>query len=350
MNYFKRKPFGRAFDEDGAPVKLGLASIKSPKAPATPDPAAVSNAQTQSNIQTAAYNNAIEHGNTTTPLGSQTFTSRIDPTTGATVYDQTVSLSPEQQQLYDQQMQQDLALGNTAQKMLGSVDQAYAQPLDTSGMPELKGSLDTSGLPALYGADDLMGARQEVSDALYQAQAQYLDPQYSAREAALNTDLANKGVVEGSEAWRLARDQYARERQADYANARLAAIAGSGTEMSRLADIAQGNRSQMFGEGVTSGNFQNTARQQALSEALTKRALPLNEFNALRTASQVNLPQFQNPNNANAANTDVAGNVWNASNMDLQKWQTAADAQAQQIANFQKGLFGLGSSFIGSKS
>ncbi len=329
--------------------------MKSPKAPAAPDPNVVSAAQTTSNIDTAAYNNALEHGNTTSPLGSQTFTGRVDPTTGATVYDQSITLSPEQQQLYDQQNQQDLALGNTAQRMLGSVDSAYSTPFSTEGMPALRDApaqgqfgtnagqtdqIDMSNLPELFGSNDLLGARQQVQDALYNQHARYLDPQYQQRENQMNIDLANKGVVEGTEAWRNARDQYQREREAEYGQARNSAITAGGSEMGLLSGIASQNRGQLYDErynnasfgnqaratnadfanqGIGANNaaamqqaqFGNDARNQALSEAMMKRAMPLNEFNALRNSSQVEMPQFADQQDAQVQPTDTAGNVWN---------------------------------------
>jgi hypothetical protein len=280
--------------------------VKSPKAPKTPDPREVSAAQTQSNRDTAAYDNAISHGNTTTPFGSQTFTSRVDPTTGATVYDQNVSLSPDQQQLYDQQQQQNLALGQTSNRMLGQVDQAYGQPFN----PELS---------QLQGAEDLEGSRQAVSDALYKRQAAYLDPQYQQADTSMRTRLANQGITEGSEAWKNSIDEFNRGKSFDYGQARESSIAGGLSEMKGLSDISSRNRNQQ------------------LSEALARRALPLNEFNALRAGSQVDVPQFQNPGNANVQPTDVAGNTWNSYNGNLQAWQ----ARAGQAGATNNGLMSL---------
>lgn len=290
--------------------------MKTPKAPTPPDPNVQAAAQTQYEKDTATYNNAITHGNTYTPLGNSIYTGRVDPVTGATVYDQTVTLDPAQQQLMDIQNQQELALGQTGNKMLGQIDSTLGTPLDTSGLPGLmgavnfqqlqglgnvggpgiqgsvnlsdlgldagqvgtfansgpgiQGQLDTSGLPQLYGANDLMGARNEVSDALYRQQAAYLDPQYQQREAQLQAELANKGISLGSEAYNNLTGNLARDRSFDYSRARDSAIAGSGSELSRLAQIAQGNRGQMFGERQASGQFQNNADAQAFAQDMAR--------------------------------------------------------------------------------
>jgi len=347
--------------------------MKAPKLPPTPDPYVVSDAQTQSNRDTAAYNNAITHGNTTTPYGSQTYTARIDPVTGATVYDQTVSVDQSVQDTINAQNQQDLALANTGTKMLGQVDQQMGTPLDTSGLPKVMGapetrsyqqSLDLSKLPELFGANDLLGARQQVQDALYKQQASYLDPQFQQQDQQLRSEIANKGISEGSEAWKNLMDNFNRSKDQSYATARNSAIAGGGDEMSRLAGIALGNRGQMYNEAQGAGdfynqavgadnstafqrgNFNNNAASQALAQALAIRSQPLNELNALRSASQVNVPQFSNAQNAQAANTDVAGNVWNAYNANSQAAQLRAGAQN----GLMNGLFGLGSAALGNTS
>lgn len=269
------------------------------KGGSTPDPVATANAQTQTNQQTAAYNNAMTHGNTTTPLGSETYTARIDPTTGATVYDSNITLTPDQQQLLDQQNQQDLALGNTAQQMLGTVNSTYATPMDTSDLPQL------------YGADDLLGARTQTQDALYQKQTAYLDPEYEARAKALEAKLANQGVALGSEAWKNAQDDYSRDKAFNYDQARSSAIAAGGDEMALLSGISSSNRNQL------------------LSEALTKRNQPLNEFNALRTASQVQMPQFNGTAGTSQTQpSNISDSIWSAYNAN----------QAESASNTQAGV------------
>ena len=92
-----------------------------------------------------------------------------------------MKLAPDAQALYDQQMAQSRQLGNTAQNMMGRVDASMATPLDTSKAPKL------------FGADDLLGARQQTQDALYNRQAAYLDPQWQQREEQFRTRMANSG-------------------------------------------------------------------------------------------------------------------------------------------------------------
>jgi len=283
--------------------------------PRVPDPYQVAGAQTAVNQQTAAYNNAQSHGNTTTPLGSQTYTSRIDPVTGATVYDSNVSLTPEQQQLLTLQNQQDLSLGQTSSGLLGNINSTYSTPMDYSG------------LPGLYGANDLLGARTQTQDALYGKQTSYLDPQFAARARALDTQLANQGIALGSEAWKNAQDDLSRDRAFNYDQARTSAIAGGASEMNTLSGIASKNRAQ------------------ALSEALTKRNQPLNEFNALRDTTKINMPTFDGASGgANSSTTpaNLTGSVYDAYNA------TAGNAAANQQALM--GLLGTGVEAAGGLS
>lgn len=284
------------------------------KAPAVPDPNVVSAAQTKSNTDTAAYQNAINHSNVTTPFGSQTFTPRVDPTTGATMYDQNISVSPEVQQLIDQQGKNDLALGQTSANMLGTINDTYSKPMDTSGLPKL------------LGADDLQAQRQAASDALYQRQTAYLDPQFEARQKAQDAKLANQGITLGSEAYKNAQDDESRAREFSYGQARDSAIAGGLNETTQLANLSSSQRAQM------------------LSEAFAKRSQPINEFSALQSNSQVNVPQFQNPNAAQVAPTDVSGNIWNSLNGQLGIYNSKTGSSNSLLS----GLMGLGGNLAGA--
>ncbi len=285
---------------------------KGGKAPKAPDPNVVSQAQTQSNQDTAAFNAALNRTNTYTPMGSSEFTVTGTDPSGAPIYRQDVTLAPDAQALYEQQMQQSRELGNVAQGMMSRVGENYAQPMDLSSAPKL------------YGADDLLAARQQAQDALYSRQAAYLDPQWQNREGALASQLANKGIVEGSEAWRNERDQFSRERSFDYDRAREAAIGGGAAETQMLADIS------------------GRQRGQTMQELYAQRAQPLNEFNALRSSSQVDMPQFEGAAGVNMGQTDVSGNMWNAYDANMARY----NAQQAGQNNIMSGLFGLGSAAI----
>lgn len=375
---------------------------KSSRAPAPPDPYATSQAQTQSNRDTAAYNAAIDRVNTYTPLGSQEFTQTgTDPTTGAPIYRNDIKLTPDQQALFDQQTQQNLRLGNIADNMMGQVGASYGGPVNTSGLPQLRDapqvrgysdslnvrgpqlrdSIDTTGLPTLYGSGDLETMRGNAESALYDRNTAYLDRQSARDESALRSRLANQGVVEGSEAYKNAMDDLNQSKEMAYRQARNESIAGAGAEASRLFGLSSAARGQLFGENSTTAGFQNDARGQAMAEALARgsfanqstaagnqdalaaagfgnsarsqglqetlalRNQPLNEFNSLRSASPVSMPQFSAPGSVSAAPTDVAGNIWNAYNGQV----NSANARTTSNNAFMSGLFGLGAAALSDR-
>lgn len=373
--------------------------MRSPSPPPPPDPYQVANAQTQQNQDAALYNAQLNRFNTYTPLGSQEFSvTGTDPTTGAPQYRQDINLTPEMQQLLSQQNQQDLALGNVAQGMLGTVGNAYAGRMDTSGLPGLRGNLNVQG-PGLQGQvnsqglpggqtvnthglpdipTDVGALRQNAQDALYRLNTGYLDPQMQRGEESLRTRLANQGVVEGSEAYRNAFDDFNRSKETAYRMARDQSIAGGGEEAERMfgigssargqlfgerlagTDQANSLRGQMFGERLAGGQFTNDARSQALAEALAGTSVansaraqgmdelfalrnqPLNEFNALRSASQVQMPSFQGAAQVGTNPADLAGNIYNSYGGEMDIYNSR---MASRNALLQ-GLFGLGSSAI----
>lgn len=310
--------------------------------PTAPDPYALTAAQTRINQQNANFNGAANSGSVSTPIGSSQFTSRVDPATGATIWDQNISLAPDQQALLTQQNAQDLSLGSTGTALAGQVGDAFKNPLDMSKLPALQTGISADGLPQLFGADDLLGARNQVQDALYQRQTSYLDPQYQQREGQFQQRAASQGLVEGSEAWRQARDQFMRERAFDYDRARTSAITGGMDEMQGLSGIARGNRSDLFGERTTQGNFGNNARTQALSEALTARMQPLKEYNAVRDATKVTLPQFNGKAPVSAQAADLSSNV----NTNFQNQVDLYNAQQTSQNAQREGLVGLGGNLL----
>lgn len=346
--------------------------MSKPKPPPAPDPYATADAQSQANRGAAEYNAALNRVDTYTPFGNQTYnvTGR-DPSSGAPIYEQRIDLAPEQQRLLDQELSGQYQLGQTAGGMLNRVGDSYGQPMDTSGLPSLQAgfqygnpqmSLETGNLPGIPGQGDLAGFRQQSQDALYDRNTAYLDPQFQRGEESLRTRLANQGVTEGSEAYSNAMDDFNRNREMSYRQARNESIAGGGEEAERMFGIGSATRGQLYGEALGSGTFTNQAvgqsadmnarnssmvnqaRAQGLQEDVALRNQPLNEYNALMSGSQVSMPNFQPMAQSSANPGDVQGNVWNShgANMD------AYNARMQSRNALLQGLFGLGGSLGGA--
>lgn len=324
---------------------------KDSKSPDPPDPWITAAAQTAMNQNTAAFNTALNRNNTYTPLGSQTWTQTgTDPVTGAPTYEMRVALDPQQQALLDQQTQQSLDVGQLGNQLVGQARDAYGRPINTSGLSQLQGNagltrdLNTSGLPGLPGSGDLEGFRQQQTDALYDRNTAYLDRQFTRDEDSLRTRLANQGVVEGSEAYRNAMDDFGRGREMAYRQARNESIAGGGAEAERMFGIGSQARGQMYGEALNSANFgnqaamseaelSNAAREQGMSEMFALRNQPINELNAVRGMSQAQMPQFGASGGGFGANAaDISGAIQNQyqGQLDQANANNAAKNQERQ--------------------
>jgi len=249
------------------------------KAPKAPDPYATSAAQTQSNQQTAAYNAALNRVSQYTPYGNLVYSQTGVDGSGAPNYRADVSLTPATQHQLDTQQAQDSAIADLGLGLTGQIGDQINQP-----MP------------------DTAESARAASDAYYNKQKAYLDPQWATTQDNTDSKLANQGIIQGSEAWNRAQDALGRQKTFAYDQAQNGAV-------------LQGQNAQAA----------------ALANAITQRNLPVNQLNALRSATQIQNPTFTNTPTSNSANTDVSGNIWNSYN-----------AQVANSNNFMNGLFGLG--------
>lgn len=266
-----------------------------PDAPQTPDPNAVSQGQYKSNVNTAIANSVMGNADVYGPMGSSTFTQTgSQKINGVNVpkYRQDVSLSPELQSLYDTYVGNQQSIGNIAGTQLGNVADTLGQPLNFD---------NASAMPT---AD-----RSYYESALMDR----LNPQLDRDRAALDTRLANQGIMPGSEAYREAIALSDRGRN----DARQQAVLGAGT----YAD-------QEFNRGLS-------ARQQGIHEQMALRQTPINEINSLMNGSQATLPQFSGFQGGQVSPVDYSGNVWNAYNGQQQ-------AYGQEMNQYNAMLGGIG--------
>lgn len=280
-----------------------------PKAPAAPDPKVAANAQGAANLETAIGQGWLNALNQYGPQGSVTYnqvgTHRVGDK-DVPQFSQTTTLSPEQQRLYDMlNTLQGRAL-DIGGGVLGNVGNAVSQPFNLEGLPNAPGSGD-------FTAD---------RDAVVQTLIERNRPQMEQQRAKLETQLANQGIMPGSDAFKKRMDDLGRQEN-DF---RLSAINAGGTEQNRL-----------FGLGTQ-------ARQQAISERSLQRSQPINEYaTLLGLGGQVQAPQasFQPPQ---LANTDVMGPMNAQYQGQLANW----NAQNQSRNSTMGGLFGLGGSIAGA--
>ena len=182
---------------------------KGGKAPKAPDPNVVSAAQTQSNQDTAAYNAALNRVSTYTPQGSSVFSTTGTDPTGAPIYRQDVTLTPDAQALYDQQQAQSRQLGNIAGRHDGPRRFVDGRPRSTRRR-----------LRIVRGRGFARRTAADAGRALQPAGSISRPAVAAARAGSSARRMANQGIVEGSEAWRNALDDQNRARSFDYSQAR----------------------------------------------------------------------------------------------------------------------------------
>ena len=185
----------------------------------------------------------------------------------------TTSLSPTQQRQFDQNNQINEQLGGVAQQGLGYVKDALNKPLQGAN-------------PLSTSAGDPQLLQQNVQNALYKNSTQYLDPQFSQSDKALESKLANQGITQGSEAYNAAMLNQGNARQQAYESARNSATAQG-------VGAAQG----MFGQNLQNSQLQNATSAQDFAQRQALQQNPINMLNAVRTGQQMNtatLPTQQN--------------------------------------------------------
>ena len=228
-------------------------------------------------------------------------------------WSQTTTLSPQMQALFDQGMQLEQGLFGTQNAALGRVNETLGQGFDTSSLPAM-GSVYDPNL-ATNNAQELLMRR--------------LAPEMDRNSEALRAQLANQGITQGSQAYANAMDQMNRQRN-DLST--QAALQGIGLGMQQ--------QGMMFDQ---SGRLRNNA----LAEQAYLRSLPMNEFNALRTGTQVGMPQFPGfSQQATTGGPDLLGAAQGTYNAQL----GAANAQNAASSNMMGGLFGIGGSLLGAPS
>jgi hypothetical protein len=249
-------------------------------APPPPDPAKVAREQTQSNKETAITNAYLNRVDQTSPFGTSTYQVTGTNPDGTPKFSQSTQFSAPVQGLFDNYMGMTKGMGDIGQQQLAGLRDQYSQPFDLS---------------------------TETENRVAALRSARLEPELARQDDALRTRLTNQGFREGTEGWDRA--------------------------LERQGRMATDSRNQLWLD----------ARQQGANEALIQRQLPLNEFNAMRTGSQVGMPQFTGVPTSQMANTDVAG----ITQAGYQNQMAAYNAQNQQNNAFMGGLFGLGSSLIG---
>lgn len=313
----------------------------------------------------------------------------LDRTTSVLAKDPTTGLPPAATAAGSQAYAQGQFTDNAA-----DIARSQALAAQTTGLS----SAQTSRLQSLYGTDfnyDNVkaaepianeAARKSIEDSLYANATSRLDPQYQQNQNDLDARLATQGITQGSDAWKRENSNMSMARNDAYANARNSAVTNSTDQMQKLFAMGLAARQQGVGEAntirqtpttealaastlnsganaVNQANYgvetgQNTAasniaaqdfnmdaavRANANSEQAAQRQQVLNELNALRTGSQVQMPTFQgNTGGASVGVAPIAQTMANDYNGQL----AAYNAQLGSQNSMMGGLATLGAAGI----
>lgn len=263
---------------------------KSSGTPPAPNPTATAGGQQGYEQGTAAFNTALNRYNVNSPFGSLSWQqSGTDPKTGAPIYSQNISLSPDAQQALTNSQKTQAGLSGLQGQALGGV----ANVLNSN-------PFSASNLPA-----SMVNAGQTGQDALMERFQPMMDLQSKQFEA----DMANRGIAQGSDAYNAAKQSL---------------------------DFQQNDlRSQAALNGINVGN---QAQNQAMAVKSWEANSPLNYLNSLMAGSQVQTPQFQGTPSVMAN----APNYQSAVNSGYQGQLNSYNAQTGANNSMMSGLFGLG--------
>lgn len=219
-------------------------SKSTPTVPTPADPTTVANAQTRSNIGTAAAQEAANNINQVGPNGSTTYSQTgtyTDPTTGATLptYTQTTTLDPLSQAILTGTKQVGASLVPTAQTLAGQAATSATTPLDVNQTANNR--IIAAGPQAI---------NQDATNTIYAGENALLQPTFDQQQTDLQDQLSRAGISVGNPAYSNAQTQLGTQQN----QARIAAL-GNATGQG----ITSANN--MFGMALQ-GQNQNLAQQQ----------------------------------------------------------------------------------------
>lgn len=258
----------------------------------SPDYRGAAVAQGAANKEAALQTAAISNPEISNPFGSQSVGYSFRPDIQAFVPSITQSLTPVGQQRFDQEQRINTGLGDLAETGLGFVENTLGTPFDQSQLPERT-----------------VNAGQTGQDAILSR----LEPQIKSDREALRTQLLNQGLQQGHEAYDSA--------------------------FSELGERENDLRIQAGLHGIGLGD---QARSKAIQEEEFFRTEPLNILNAVRSASPVQVPQFQNYSGANVGASPLFGAAQSQGQFDLGNFGIQTGARN----NLLGGLFGLGAGYM----
>lgn len=285
-------------------------------------------AQGAANNETARLNAKLNRYNVYGPGGSTTWNNEGD------TWSQTQTLEPSQQRQFDATNAIGESVLGTAQGYAGALPQGQ---FSYDGAPEYQSSIDRSGLADV--PTDIGAYQSKAEQAAYDRTMGMLNPQFEQQQENLTQQLANQGIMQGSEAYTRAMDDYNRNKNNAMLRASQDAIMTGDALAGSMFNRGLTSRQQGLSERTTDLNLNNAARSNYANEQLTSRNQQLNELAALLQGS----PALQMPSGSggamvNAQAPDVQGAMAMANQNALSQYQASQANQGALLG----GLSNLG--------
>lgn len=335
-------------------------------APATPDYLGATQLQGELSKEALNMQNYANRPVINTPFGSQSWGTELvtDPATGqpVTQWTQNTTLAPGLQDALNYQVSTQLGRNQLASGFMENVANAYGQPFDYAGLPQMAqlngpsqlntGLTDyTPGLSTQFN----FGSPLPQFDSSYRDQIANdfmtkMQPVYDYQQRQLESKLSNQGFRQGTEGYNRALNELNQRQSAE----RFNALNQAGSEAQRLYNMQMGTAQAGYQQNLGAAQFQNQAlgqaagldqarlaaqnqalgqqqslnqqfanyqnqlRQQAIAEEAQRRGMSLNEMNALLSGQQVSMPNMPSFNQAGLSQTpDILGATQAQYNADL---------------------------------
>jgi hypothetical protein len=341
--------------------------------PPPPDYSAMAEKTAQSSQDAQTRADWTNRPDQVTPWGTQSWKSsmEVDPATGQnmTKWTQNTTLDPKLQAALDQQQQIDMSKSELAGQQIGRAQDALANPFDWQNLQAQGGPVGATNTNA--GQFQTQGAGQGIMAGIdaggdmgrqrtEQALMARMQPQNQQAQSALEGKLANMGLTRGSEGWNRemqnlsdnqsrqafdAMQTAGNEQQRNFGMQLQAGQFGNAAQQQAYGQMMgqnqqnygmmQGANAQNFQQQMAASQYQNQLRQQQIAEQQMRRAMPLNEMNALLSGAQVSMPNMPG---FNASQSSGGANYSGAAKDQYSAGMDAYNAQQQQGQSLMSGL------------
>jgi hypothetical protein len=343
---------------------MGSVFSDPPSPPPAPDYRGAAQETAAGNLDAARAAAAANRVNQVTPYGNLDYAVTGSDPYGNPTWTATTSLNDVGRQLLGTQNAASLGLGQTINAQLGNVQNTMGQGFNPQTAP-ITTNIGQANVNPLTGQANLQTqtdyaggmAGWDKANALLM---QRLQPQMDIQQKNLDAQLANQGVVQGTEAYNRAKMGLGMQQNDLLNQAQLTGLNAGNTLFNQGLQGAQfGNAAQQqgyqnsqaqqqannaiaqqqFGNQLTNANLGNAAQQQQYNQAMTNYNMPLNTLSALRTGAQVQNPTFINaPQQATTAGADLLGAATAQGNYNTAANNAATAAQSSLTG----GLMNLG--------